>query len=581
MHLGLNRFESVSILGFNSPEWLIANNGAIAAGGFAAGIYTTNEPPACKYIVEHCSARVVVVEGQKQLDKILAIRAELPKLKAIVVYGGDFDKSANDGVGEGQAKVYGWKEFMDLGEKISDAQVEARIADQKPGHCCTLIYTSGTTGNPKAVMISHDNVTWTTKANMDHQPAITSGDLRVVSYLPLSHIAAQIVDIHSPMAGLLLGLKAEVHFARPDALKGSLKQTLIDAKPTVFFAVPRVWEKFAEAMQAAGKKTKWPVSSIKEWAKGLGRQMHAAAQVGSKRSNPFFAGIARKLLSKAKAAIGLQECRVFLSGAAPITKDTLNYFGSLTINIVEVYGMSENTGPQTCGQPEYFQAGTCGRTLPGVEIKIDHDPSRDKPGEGEVCFRGRHVMMGYMHSPEKTAEAIDADEWLHSGDVGKVDPITGLLSITGRIKELIITAGGENIAPVPVEETLKSLLPGISNVMMIGDKRKYNTCLITLRQEQDPNSDGGFLPALAGTSLEVSKTAKTVSDAQKDAAWKAYIEAGIAGYNKKAVSNAQKIQKFAILDCDFSVPGGELTSTQKLKRNVVTEKYAAVIESLY
>ena len=220
MHLGLNRFESVSILGFNSPEWLIANNGAIAAGGFAAGIYTTNEPPACKYIVEHCSARVVVVEGQKQLDKILAIRAELPKLKAIVVYGGDFDKSANDGVGEGQAKVYGWKEFMDLGEKISDAQVEARIADQKPGHCCTLIYTSGTTGNPKAVMISHDNVTWTTKANMDHQPAITSGDLRVVSYLPLSHIAAQIVDIHSPMAGLLLGLKAEVHFARPRRAQG-------------------------------------------------------------------------------------------------------------------------------------------------------------------------------------------------------------------------------------------------------------------------------------------------------------------------------------------------------------------------
>ena len=161
-----------------------------------------------------------MVEGQKQLDKILAIRAELPKLKAIVVLGGDFDKSANDGVGEGQAKVYGWKEFMDLGEKISDAQVEARIADQKPGHCCTLIYTSGTTGNPKAVMISHDNVTWTTKANMDHQPAITSGDLRVVSYLPLSHIAAQIVDIHSPMAGLLLGLKAEVHFARARRAQG-------------------------------------------------------------------------------------------------------------------------------------------------------------------------------------------------------------------------------------------------------------------------------------------------------------------------------------------------------------------------
>ena len=184
MKLGVGRFESVSILGFNSPEWLLSNNGAIAAGGFAAGIYTTNEPPACKYIVDHCNARVIVVEGQKQLDKILAIRAELPKLAAIVVYGGDFDKSANDGVGPGTAKVYGWKEFMTLGESVSDAELQARIDDQKPGHCCTLIYTSGTTGNPKAVMISHDNVTWTTRANLDHQPAITSGPLRVVSYLP-------------------------------------------------------------------------------------------------------------------------------------------------------------------------------------------------------------------------------------------------------------------------------------------------------------------------------------------------------------------------------------------------------------
>jgi len=471
MALGVGRFESVSILGFNSPEWLLSNNGAIAAGGFAAGIYTTNEPPACKYIVDHCKARVIVVEGQKQLDKILAIRAELPKLAAIVVYGGEFNKSANDGVGPGTAKVYGWDDFLVLGDNTSDADLQARMDDQKPGHCCTLIYASGTTGNPKAVMISHDNVTWTTQVNLDHTPELTAGPLRVVSYLPLSHIAAQIVDIHSPMGGLLMGLPAEVHFARPDALKGTLKQTLIDAKPTVFFAVPRVWEKFAEAMQAVGKKTTGLKKRMSTWAKGLGSQMHAAAQVGSTRSNPVFGFIARVLLKKPKAALGLDECRVFLSGAAPITMDTLNYFGSLTINIVEVYGMSENTGPQTCGKPSYFISGTCGTTLPGVEIKIDHDPSRDKPGEGEVCFRGRHVMMGYMHNADKTEETVDADGWLHSGDVGKVDPTTNLLGITGRIKELIITAGGENIAPVPIEDRLKSLLPGISNVMMIGDKQ--------------------------------------------------------------------------------------------------------------
>ena len=212
MALGLSRYESVSILGFNSPEWLIANVGAIAAGGFAAGIYTTNNPEQCQYIADHCKARVIVVEGQKQLDKILEVRSSLKELVAIVVYGGAFDKSCNDGLGPKEAKVYSWDDFMGLGKDVSDADLQARIDAQKPGECCTLIYTSGTTGNPKAVMISHDNVTWTTKMNLEHQPKITSGPLRVVSYLPLSHIAAQIVDIHSPMGGLLMGLTAEVHF---------------------------------------------------------------------------------------------------------------------------------------------------------------------------------------------------------------------------------------------------------------------------------------------------------------------------------------------------------------------------------
>jgi len=578
--LGVGRFESVSILGFNSPEWVLANQGAVAAGGFAAGIYITNEPPACKFIAEHCAARVIVVDGQKQLDKILAIRAELPNLVAIVMYNGDVARGVNDGLGDGQAKVYSWEQFMALGADVPDATVEARIADQQPGHCCTLIYTSGTTGDPKAVMISHDNVIWTTRSNMTHHPEFLTGPLRVVSYLPLSHIAAQVVDIHSPMCFLAdFGLPSEIHFARPDALRGSLKDTLIKAKPTVFFGVPRVWEKFADAMQAKGKTITGIKKSISTWGKGLGRQIHEASQVGSKRSHPMFGFLAKKLVfSKAKAAVGLECTRLCISGAAPITVDTLNYFGSIGIHIVEVYGMSENAGPQTCGQNAYFRAGTCGRVIPGVEIKIDHEPSRDKPGEGEVCFRGRHIMMGYMHSPEKTAETIDADGWLHSGDVGKVDPTTKLLGITGRIKELIITAGGENIAPVPIEDRLKSLLPGISNAMMIGDKRKYNTVLITLRQQQDAGD--GFEEGLVGNSLEVSG-AQSVAAAKADPKWKAYIEAGIATYNTEAASNAQKIQKFTILDCDFSVAGNELTSTQKLKRNIVSEKHSKVIDAMY
>ena len=582
MHLGLGRFESVSILGFNSPEWHLSNMGAIAAGGFAAGIYTTNEPDACKYILKHSNARIVVVDGQKQLDKILKIRGDLPKLVAIVVWGEELPAGVNDGIGAGQAKAYGWDEFLGLGASVSDAEVEARIADQKPGHCSTLIYTSGTTGDPKAVMISHDNVTWVTRANIAHHPDFVNGPLRVVSYLPLSHIAAQIVDIHSPMAYLAdHGLPSEVHFARPDALKGTIKESLIKAKPTVFFAVPRVWEKFAEALQAIGKKTTGLKKTLSTWAKGQGRQIHAASQYKSKTSHPWMGIVAKKLvLTKIKAAIGLNCARLCISGAAPISKVTLDYFGSLNIHIVEVYGMSENTGPQTCGMNKKFIAGTCGPVIPGAEIKIDLDKG-DKPGNGEVCFRGRHVMMGYMHNQAKTNETIDEDGWLRSGDVGMIDPDTDMLSITGRIKELIITAGGENIAPVPVEDKLKELLPGISNAMMIGDKRKYNTVLITLRQVPDPNEDGAFTDALFGNSLEVSKVCKTVTQAKADPKWKEYIEDGIAGYNKTAVSNAQRIQKFLILDTDFSVPGGELTATQKLKRNVVVEKYSKEIESMY
>ena len=199
VHLGVERNDSVCILGFNSPEWLMSNMGAIMAGGFAAGIYTTNEPAACEFIISDSSARVVVVDGQKQLDKILSIRKSLPKLKAIVMYR-DEKFSDPEGVKDSSlAKVYTWKDFLKLGEATSDAELKGRMDAQNPGHCCTLIYTSGTTGNPKGVMISHDNAVWTAKSNVLHNKAITAGPLRVVSYLPLSHIAAQIVDIHSPL----------------------------------------------------------------------------------------------------------------------------------------------------------------------------------------------------------------------------------------------------------------------------------------------------------------------------------------------------------------------------------------------
>jgi len=215
----------------------------------------------------------------------------------------------------------------------------------------------------------------------------------------------------------------------------------------------------------------------------------------------------------------------------------------------------------------------------GVETKIDHVKGRDKVGEGELCLRGRHVMMGYMKDKEKTREAIDPDGFLHSGDVARVDEY-GMLHITGRIKELLITAGGENVAPVPVEDSIKSFLPAISNVMMVGDRRKYNTALVTLKTRPDEKT-GDFTNELVGPAAQVNPAITTVDAARNDAKWRAYVQAGIDAANKRAVSNAQTVQKFAILPTDFSIPGGELTPTLKVKRGVVAEKYKQIIDAMY
>jgi len=598
IRLGLQPFQSVNVIGFNSPEWFIADLAAIFAGGKAAGIYTTNAPPACKYIAEHSEARVVFVEDLVQLKKFLAIRDELPLLTAIVIYRSGIEVPADANV-EGKARVLTWNQFMEVANQPEagagaaaaaaaapgdlDAQLATRIANQKPGHCCTLIYTSGTTGNPKAVMISHDNVTWTAQATvkcLPENPTPADGD-QIVSFLPLSHIAAQMLDIHAGMAICRSGLNnSTVSFAKPDALKGSLPATLKSVRPTLFFGVPRVWEKIQEKMVAVGKETKGLKKSIATWAKAKGASKNAEAQVGGSQEKPWFFGMADSIVfSKVKGALGLDRCRFCLSGAAPIRKETVDYFAQLDLYIHEIYGMSENSGPQNMNRHNYKKSGSCGPPLPGVEVKIDHVAARgDKPGNGEVCFRGRHIMMGYMKSEEKTRGAIDADGWMHSEDIGRIDE-NGLLYITGRIKDLIIGAGGENIAPVPVQDAIKDKLPGISNVVMIGDKRKYNVALVTLPAKL--GEDGSFTDELEGAALEVNPAVKTVSAAIKDPVWQKYIFEGIKAANKLAVSNASVVQKFRVLPFDFLEKTGELTATLKLKRNVVEEKNLALIEEMY
>lgn len=280
---------------------------------------------------------------------------------------------------------------------------------------------------------------------------------------------------------------------------------------------------------------------------------------------------------KVRLALGLDRCRFCFTGAAPIQMETLNFFGALGIPVDEVYGMSECAGPTTLGVPTARKFGSCGKIMPGCEIKLEHQEGRDKEGEGEICYRGRHIMMGYMNNPEKTRETIDADGWLHSGDVGRMDE-DGFYYITGRIKELIITAGGENIAPVPIENALKEALPAISNCMMVGDKKKYNVMLVTLKTTA--LSDGTFTNTLAAEAALVS-AAKTIQEAKDDESWVEYLENGRSYANDKAVSRASKVQKIAILPTEFSIEGGELGPTLKLKRHKVMEKYQDIIDALY
>jgi len=611
MSLGIEPFDTIAIIGFNSPEWFMANMGAIACGGKAAGIYTTNGPDSCKYIAEHSKSKVVVCEDSKHLAKFLTVLedpAALPDLTTIIMWTGNVPAAANGA----RVNVVTWSEFMARHTQVSEEDIEARMAAQRPGHPCTLIYTSGTTGNPKAVMITHDNCCWTARNVIDwvNLCGVSFGENseRVVSYLPLSHIAAQMLDIHMPLQICCHESykgNATVTFARPDALKGTIKYTLQRTLPTMFFGVPRVWEKFQEAIITISRTSGNGcfAKMLKDWAKNKGHLAHDFAQ-GKAKEMPWGMSIASIVFEKVKAALGFTQCKCFFTGAAPISRSTLEFFGCLGINVLELYGMSECSGPQSVSAPGFFKVGSVGHSLPGCEVGILRPPSEAElqidanakyqhvpvGEEGEICFRGRHVMLGYMGEgmETKTAEAIDSEGWLHSGDKGKLDS-DGLVFITGRYKELLITAGGENIAPIPIEDTLKDNLGGIVDyVVMVADGRKFCSCLFVLKSLPGLNDKGQPVSTdqLAGDATEVDPACSTIADAsgtdfKGTGGWRTVLQAGVDQYNRNPVSAAAKIQTFRVCRDGFSVGNGLLTDTLKLKRSKAYAKHAPLIELMY
>lgn len=463
---------------------------AIFAGGLGAGIYTTNSPEAVCHILKKSLANIVVVEDEKQMDKIKLIRDQLPLLKAVIQLTGKLnDKKNDDG-------CYLWSELESLNVTDMEEKYAKRLAAITPNQSASLIFTvinclfqifspitkfppssqSGTVGMPKGVLLSHDNLMWNARQIEISFQSYERAKEVVVSYLPLSHIAGQIIDVFYAATNA-----ATVYFADKNALKGSLINTLRIARPTRFLGVPRVFEKFQAALSQQTNKLYSVKRHILNWAKYYAMQHHLNTIRGQPTKAWQYLLAKKTVLRKVKMGLGMDRCETMIVGAAPTAMEVKEFFLSLDMPLMECYGMSEMGGPSTLSDVQNFRLDAVGKAIPGSFMKVFNP---DESGHGEVAFKGRNVFMGYIGEEEKTTETLDENGWLHTGDIGFVDK-DGFLYITGRIKELIITAGGENIPPAHIEELVGTELPCVSNCFLVGDQRKYLTMLITLKTEMD------------------------------------------------------------------------------------------------
>ncbi len=535
---GVEPGQGVVILAFNRPEWFVANLAAMAVGARPAGIYTNSTPEQSRYITEHAEAAVAFVENRESLERLQGAGGRPAGLKAVVLMDGS---AAEPG-------VVTWADFLARGTAAHDPEVDRRTAAAQPDDVATLIYTSGTTGTPKGVMLTHRNLAFIAEAAQKLLPV--GAEDRLISYLPLSHIAEQVV---SHLLSLATG--ACVHFA--ESLE-KLPENLREVRPHLFLGVPRVWEKIQAGMQAAGAQASPLRRRIAAWAKGVGLAGGYADQEG--RPRPWTYGLAHRLVfSKVRERLGLDAARMLVVSAAPIAKETLDYFQSLGLPIMEVYGMSEVTGPSTMSLPARYKLGRAGCAIPGTDLRIADD--------GEILMRGPHVFKGYYKNEEATREALDAEGWIHSGDVGELDA-DGFVRVTDRKKELLITSGGKNIAPQHLEGKLKQI-PAVSQAVAIGDRRNYVVALLAL--------DPARVAAEAG---KAGSPARTADEAARCPVFKAYVEKQVEEVNQ-GLARYEQIKKIALLPKELSVETGELTPTLKLKRRVILERHKETIEALY
>ncbi len=542
--------QCVAVVGDNRIGWVLAEFGIMAARGVVAPIYQTNTREQVIYLLGHSEARVAFADRGVQVKKLLSCIGEPDvKLERIVQMVPPDEQVIDDD------RVIGLDDFMKQAQGASKAapELDARVDAIAPADVALLIYTSGTTGQPKAVQIDHDNMCSISRAAVQRYPHIDGDAFQIISYLPLSHIAEQMFTnmVHMRTGG-------QVWFC--DDLS-AIRDYLVDVRPTVFVGVPRVWEKMHAAMEARLAQAPGYRRALAQWAMGLEleafrRECETGQPVSSLRLS-----LARKLvIDKIKVGLGFDKLLIACSGAAPLAPSTMEFLASVGIVIHEGFGMSETSGAVTAPPYRRPRVGYVGTALEGVEIKIAED--------GEICLRGRPMTRGYMGMPDKTAELIDDEGWLHTGDLGRIDD--GYLAITGRKKDILITAGGKNVAPVKIESLLKRIA-GVGQAVVIGDKAPYLSALLVLDPEAvaDLKRTHGLPEATTPAEL-----------AAHDALRKA-IQRAIDDEVNPELARYETIKKFAVLADEFTVDGGELTPTMKIKRNVVNDKYAAVIEGLY
>ncbi|XXY44114.1 AMP-binding protein [Sorangium sp. So ce269] len=538
--LGVEPGDTVSLLGFNRPEWVVLHVACMAIGGAPSGIYTTCSPEEVRHVLHHSASRLVLVEDRRQLEKVLSQWDRLPQLEWVVLMRG--------AASEGDSRILSWDEFLSRGSRVPDELLEQRLDALEPRGLATLIYTSGTVGPPKGVMLSHENLTSAADISARVLP-FSSWDVGL-SYLPLSHIVEQMLTIHLPAS-----VGSTVYFAESiDALADNLREV----RPTGFFGVPRVWEKLMAGVDAKLSGAKGLQRFSLEQARRVGLQ-HSELRARGEQPGPVLAMqhrlFDRLVYSKVKAALGLDRAHVCSSGAAPIAKEVLEFFASLGILITEVYGQSEVTGPTSYNVQGRTRLGSVGPIVPGVDVRIADD--------GEILVKGPNVFLGYHKEPEATAQAL-VDGWLHSGDLGRFDE-EGFLHITGRKKEILITAGGQNVSPKNIEEALKRH-ELIAEAVVIGDRRKFLTVLLVLAPDAVKRvaAERGLSGDLSPESPEIREGVQRIVDEVNG-----------------QLAQAETIKKFAILPRGFTIEAGELTPTLKIKRRNVSQNFAREIEAMY